>query len=388
MVAAPIAAAVLLAPMPVAAQVETTAQAEAAPSPQELRHRLDSLAPLVAEARAAVNRQRTRDEEDRRRAAAAATRVDTLAVGPLAVLTPSGQAESTRELFARVWEEHFAHLGHSPALERSTFAYQRVEDEPLPIHVEGGGHVLYRDAWVPVFRVEENVRSLIAGAMSHDLRESDALVGDWVWGNALDAEPLEETYRRIAITASRATRGCLAGDTDACAAALGLELPPGEGVVAGETPARDLLAEWYTPEERQARVSRHRVWRSRRAQVLRARCTQEDDIAACDEYMQRFGWNWAPMGPEARESVLAHALDRGGEGAWTRLLEDPEMAPREALEHASGASLEDLLASWQSELVANRPETFEALGGSSGRAFLWTLLFAALALRSTRWRLG
>lgn len=347
------------------------------PSAQELRHRLDSLAPLLSEARADVDRQRALEEESRRRAAAAATRVDTLAVGPLTVLTPSGQAEATRELFSGVWEEHFADLGHSPALERSTFAYQRVEDEPLPIHVEGGGHVLYRDAWLPTFRVEASVRSLIAGAMSHDLRESGSLVSEWAWGNALDAEPLDETYRRIAIGSARANRGCLAGDTSACASALGL----------GDASGPELAAEWYTPRERQARVARHSVWRSRRAQVLRAQC-REDDLSACDEYMEHFGWNWAPMGQEIRESVLAYALDRGGQDAWTRLLEDPEMTPQEALEHASGESLDELLAGWHGELVANRPETFEALGRSSGRAFLWTLLFAALALRSTRWRLG
>jgi hypothetical protein len=64
------------------------------------------------------------------------------------------------------------------------------------------------------------------------------------------------------------------------------------------------------------------------------------------------------------------------------------MEPGEALERASGSPLPELLAGWRVRLVEHRPETFEDLAPSTGLSLVWTILFAALAMRSTRWRFG
>lgn len=353
-------------------------------TPEDLRARLDSLAPLLQSARHDFEARNAQIEEARRRAAAAATRVDTVRIGQLTVLTPSGQGDETRELFAEVWEDSFAHLGHSPALSRSVFSFQLVSDEPLPIHMEGGGHVLNRDNWVPRARVKADVRRLIAGAMSHDLRENRSHVGGWLRGNALDPLPWADAYRQVATTSSIVTRACLSGDAEACGSAMALETAFGR---MGPEYEIEVLADWYTPEERRALVAT-RAWFSRRAQRLRARCVVDNDVSACDEYLLEFGYDWTPLGIDVRETLVAFALDRGGEGAWGRLVEQPEMTPAEALEYASGQPVDELLEGWRAELLAHRPETFEPLVPGSGRALLWTLLFAALAMRSTRWRLG
>ena len=79
-------------------------------TPSTLRARLDSLAPVVAEARLHMEAREVEIEEARRLAAAAATSVDTIQIADFTVLTPAGQGAETRELFTEVWEEDFAHL--------------------------------------------------------------------------------------------------------------------------------------------------------------------------------------------------------------------------------------------------------------------------------------
>ena len=354
-------------------------------TPSALRARLDSLAPVLAEARRDLDAREAEIEEARRLAAAAATSVDTVRIADFTVLTPAGQGAETRKLFTEVWEEAFAHLGHSPALSRSTFSFQRVVGEPLPIHIEGGGQVLHRDSWVPRARVKTDVHRLIAGAMSHDLRENRSQVGGWLRGNALNPMPWEDAYRQVATTSSMVTRACLTGDAQACGSAMGLHL---FNDAEGPEIDHQTLADWYTADEKRALVARRSPWFDRQLRSLRNRCVVEHEATACDEYLMDYGFDWTPLGVPVRETLVAYALDRGGSGAWERLVEHPDMTPAEAMEHASGQSIDALLAGWQAELLAHRPETFEPLVPSSGRAFLWTLLFAALALRSTRWRLG
>jgi len=89
-----------------------------------------------------------------------------------------------------------------------------------------------------------------------------------------------------------------------------------------------------------------------------------------------------------RASLLSLALESGGRGAWSRIVEDPAMSPEAALEYASGVPLSTLLAEWRSRVVENRPDVYGSLGAHSGVALMWALFFAALAMRSTRWRLG
>ncbi len=362
-----------------------TEQVEAQETTEVLRARLDSLSPLLEEARHDLETRTAQIEDARRRAAAAATRVDTVRIDDLTVLTPIDQGADTRSLFTEVWEESFAHLGHSPALSRSVLSFQRVTDEPLPIHIVGGGHVLHRDAWVPRERVKADIRRLIAGAMSHDLRDNRSQVGAWLRGNALDPMSWREAYRQVATTYAIVTRACLAADASACGSAMALQT--GFDRIDGPDVGAEILREWYTPQERRALVAQ-RGWFGRQAMDLRGRCVAQHETEACDEYLLTVGYDWTPLATDIRETVVAHALDVGGEGAWGRLVEYPDMTPAEALEYASAQPLDVLLEGWRAELLAHRPEAFEPLVPSSGRAFLWTLLFAALAMRSTRWRLG
>lgn len=357
-------------------------------SPEALRARIDSLRPLLERAWIDLEARNARAEEVDRVGAAARARVDTLHVGSLTVLTPTDQAATAEEIFQGVWDESYAHLGHSPALARSVVVFQWSDDR-VPIHVEENVHRVELDAWTRRSRVEEAVSRTFAAAMVHDIGRARSRVGTWVQGNPLAPLPLERAYRMVATTRSRASRACLAGDTGACGSAMGLV----ERQDVGPLGARWVVArlgEWYTPEERLALVRANVSPRNRgRLGDARRRCVADSDIAVCDrvltEYLRR---DWTPYAPGVRETLVAYAIERGGPGAWERLAEDPDMTPIEAMEHASGVPMSELLSGWRARLVASRPDAYEHLIPRSGMTLVWTLIFAALAMRSTRWRLA
>lgn len=343
----------------------------------DLRARLDSLRPLLENARLALEARNARAEEANRRAAAAVARVDTFTIGGATVLTPLEQSGRTRELFAKVWEERFARLGHSPALARSLFVFQ-WSDRTVPIHVDGEAHVIDLDGWTPRARVDDAIATTLASAMRYDLPEEQASVARWGVANPLTPPPMELVHRIVATTHSRVTRGCLGGDAEACASAMAL----------GTTTDLAQLREWYTPQERRSLVATSFARMSRIRADARRRCVERSELAVCDRMLLDYSRDWAPLGGDVRASLLAYAIERGGPGAWDRLIEHPGMTRVEAMEHAAGMPMSEILAGWQARLVAARPEVYEGLVPKSGLALVWTLFFAALAMRSTRWRLG
>jgi len=89
-----------------------------------------------------------------------------------------------------------------------------------------------------------------------------------------------------------------------------------------------------------------------------------------------------------RAHALWFAVRLGGEGAWQRALERADAPPSEVLAHVSGLPIDEFLAAWRDEMIANRPDARAGLGGKGTRVLMWSLIFAALAMRSTRWRLA
>lgn len=345
-------------------------------TPEALRAHLDSLRPLVEEAREAVELRRARMEETSRRAAATDTRVDTLRIDQLTVLTPVDQAAVTGEIFGDVWDEHFAGLGRSAALDTTVFVFQWT-DEPSQVHVDGEARRLTFDRWTRRARVDQEVRRLIAGAMTLDVSSRSTPLSRWLRSDPLWPVAWTEVYRRVATTPSRSTRACLAGDAHACGSAMGL----------GAERTAEQLETWYEPDERRALVAGAIRPDDRRWGAARNRCAGEG--LGCDELMLSYPFEeWSPLGWDVRRTLVALALEEGGRDSWTRLSEDPSMTPTEALEHASGMPVADLLSRWRARLVEHRPQTLDDLGARSGLTLLWTLFFAALAMRSTRWRSG
>ena len=381
-----------------------TASAQTAdhPSADELQARLDELRPQRDAANEAARAREERDMALQRSAAAAVATVDTIHVGMMTIVTPTDQVDAARELFSEVWEESFAHIGHSPELERAWFTFQ-WSDIKVPIHIEEHPRpVELSSRWTRRSNAQQRVREAIAATINFDLRAEGTLVGRWIGGNPLQPPSYGRVYQMIATTESYSTRACLDGDIAECVNGLRLTLPPWPRFTIEmsdeerfaeqerfEAARTSHLRGWYTPEERRSlavRASRGRP--SRDSQELWGRCVEASEIDACDTFLIQWSYDRAPMDGSVRESFMAYAIQQGDSGAWGRLLARPELPALEALEYASGQSIEDLAAGWRAQVLANRPETFASLFPRSGLAILWFVFFSAFAMRNTRWRMG
>jgi hypothetical protein len=367
----------------VVSMVGATLPLQAQQTEAELLRQIDSLAPLVEEAARAADAARLERVERRRSSIATRVQLDTIAVRGMTIVTPRQDAAAARALFEEVWDQEFGGL-ESRSLSQRTFTFQTSTYDVEEIEVDGVREQIVAARWHSSAEVKSRIRAAMARAVSAELGEVG--LGRWVAGDPFTERDPAEVYREMVLAGSQAVRRCLAGAIDACSDALGL------GSRA------DIVSTWYTPVERRDRVLawagydpvRGRFnapgrWttESRRA-VERCAGLETDD--ACDGFIDPAYTSWAPLAPHIRETVVARALELGGSTAWTRLLQDPEMAPGDALAYAAGAPLEELLEAWREWVVAGRPDVHAGLAGSGGLALLWILIFAALAARSTRWR--
>jgi len=349
----------------------------------QLQRQIDSLAPLVE--RAALEAEATRLERIERQRDSIATRVrlDTIQVQGMTIVTPQSDAATARELFAEVWSENFVGI-ESRTLSERTFAFQSSTYSVEEIPVDGIREQVVAAPWHSRGEVKARIRGAVARSISAEL--GDVGLGRWVAGDPFVARDPEAIYRAVVLSPAQAVRRCLDGATDMCTSALGLDLGP------------DVAETWYTPEERRDRVlawagfddvqdlyDAPADWNPEARQALES-CVRLSTNDACNRFVDPGFSEWAPIPAYVRETVVTLAMELGGPGAWTRLVEDPAMSPEEALPYAAGVSLDELIGEWRNRVVASRPDVHAGLGGSSLLALLWVLIFAALATRSTRWR--
>jgi hypothetical protein len=345
---------------------------------RELLRQIDSLIPLLGEAEVAAADARARREDAERRAAAPAT--DTLRVGPLRIVTLPGQHTQAERVYRGVWEgEYASFLAHSPSLDSVFFTFD-WSATLSPIYIEGTVQRVEVRAWRPRSVVEHLVRQAVGSVLLLDV--GGTALSRWSSANVRVPQEPEEIYRELALSASKAARACMEGDPDACWSALGL------GHEADPYP----LDEWYSPEERRALAGRR--WPTRQQQPAWDDCVENGRTDRCDLYLaevlDRHGIpaSLAPLGSAPRAAMLWVALQTGGEGAWDRLREDPDASPGTALLHAAGTSRDRLARTWLAYVLDHRPPSWAGVGTSFLRALLWIAALGALAMRSTRWRLG
>lgn len=351
----------VLAPQPVAAQ-----QTEAG-----LRAHIDTLLPLVEQSRQDVARALA---ERGQRVAKSTRGLDTIRVAGAAVVATRRDARLARTLFEESWAEHFS-LVEGDALRGWTFTFQALGRGEEARALSSGrplGRNIEISAWETRARAERHVRSALSDAVAHELQATG--IGAWGGADALRDRDLARTYRGMATAAARSVRSCLAGDTRACVQSLGLDI------------GDDAMSVWYAPAERRRLVLETHFHPANVSGDLYAACVEGIDDQACDEVIG--DRRWPPLDARVRGSVVRYALERGGEGAWMRLLESTETSPEEALAYVSGMELNELIAEWRAWLLENRPVSYAGLGGKSALALLWILIFTTLATRSTRWRLG
>lgn len=351
------------------ASVSFGAPAAAQQSEEELVRHLHDLLPRLDSARRAANAARAAAQvrDVRRRVPS----VDTFTVGPLRVLAPSDERPVAESFYRDVWEREYASfVDTSPNLERTVFTFQWAADPGL-IPVDGPVRRVEMLQWRPASSVRHGVVMAIAMALGDDLPPS---IRRWAATEMRDRpEAALTTFRQMTLTPSRANRQCLAGKVESCWTSLGLDLDA--------TP----LDEWYDPGERRALVARFGP-RRRETATWRA-CVEDRSTEACDLYLTQRFMPVPISSPAARATVVWIALHAGGEGAWDRLRADPSAAPADLLRQASGLSSRELAMRWRAWMMDAAPRTRAVLDPSLLITFLWIVAFAALATRSTRWRL-
>lgn len=350
----------------------------------ELVRELESLREPLAEAREAADEARERWEAAR--AAANRAPLDTIRVGLLTVVTFPDQADLAREIFGEVWREHFSNVSESAWLEGAVFTFQ-WRARPMSLYVApraAGGP--------PVVRVEPirfaaptraRVQAIAANAIANTLilgLPAQSPLRRWLAPLNSSRPNPESVYRSIAAAPLPTNPPCLEGNVEACRVMLGIW---GEG----GTPSA-----WLEPAAQGWLVRNGHpsgFEQAERDDPAVGRCVRQDDYDACGQVLDGLVWakpSWRVGG--ARTDLVWHAVRRGGPGAWSRLVERIDADPAAALAHASGLTEDELVASWQAELLEHRPEVYAGLSTTRWAVLFWFLFFAALAMRSTRWRLG
>lgn len=385
-------------------------EAQDRPDTAAVIERLEAeLARLVTEMDQARERARLEDARlDSIRAARADVPHDTMRIGPLTVLATAERAEEARAGVGAAWRRVGPILrGRGASLSEAVLVVD-PDRQLTALRPRGRTQRIFGRSWRTfVFdggMLEEQAIEALAREASYGarrpLREWTDLSGIFEPAGGHDLEAL---YRRLILHPAPAMKGCLGGDTESCWTAMGLGRAedPVEEWVRAERLEEERAG--YTPGPLPS-IGPARADRSVLDPWLRC---QSEGAARCDAFFVGRTWMMAvPMPAELRTDLIAFALARGGSGSLDRLLsgwppaaerdtEDPAYdrrvfasVLRARLAAASGLDESDLMDAWRDRIVTARPDL--RAGADVGRfaTFLWILLFAVFAARSTRWRLG
>ncbi|GMV06188.1 MAG: hypothetical protein AMXMBFR53_24640 [Gemmatimonadota bacterium] len=344
---------------------------------ERLVQRLDSLHPLVQEAMA--DRDRAVLRADSMARLQPAQPQDTVRVGPLLVVTYPSQASLAREVVQGVWDELGGGVTRSPGLEELTFFFN-WSTETTPLNLQGKVYEISAPVWLPRSLLESNAREAIGSAIAQDVK--GPLLA---WTGQFNVRPPRHpdwVYRELVSTASRANRDCAEGDAGACWDALGLGDGPVLDLYTVEE-AADLAAKIWSGDRLWFRYVGYKGTEGERCVDERTQGRYDNCLAFLAKHSRSIP---TPLGYAARQSMVWIALERGGAGAFDRLVADTTASPAHALRAASGLSDDELARAWLEWVLANRPAVYSDMGSTGWVALLWFLFFGALGLRSTRWR--
>jgi len=211
---------------------------------------------------------------------------------------------------------------------------------------------------------------------------TDRALAEWLGGpvlldSAAQRRDAPGVYVQLVTTPSRAVRRCYLGDIAACRDALAL------------TDAADLVARWYDPHERRALVARsyQGVFDRGAEQPEYRRCAMGSDTACLDLLRALPPGSLArPLDYRARMGLVRLAIQLGGHGAVGRLLAGPDRSTPERVSAAAAVSADSLTGRWLAMVQADRPAPVALPPWGAWVAVGWIAVFAACALRSSRWR--
>jgi hypothetical protein len=109
------------------------------------------------------------------------------------------------------------------------------------------------------------------------------------------------------------------------------------------------------------------------------------DVEAC--VMAIVGDSARLISPATRVSLLQHALELGGGGAYARFVA-PATGVAERLARAADRPLAEVMTGWRDAVQEARPRVHAGVARAGMWTLLWLVGLALLSMRSTRWRLG
>lgn len=185
-----------------------------------------------------------------------------------------------------------------------------------------------------------------------------------------DRVPYAEIARRIATSWAGAARRCAAGAIDACAAVLAPFDAKGEAT------------RYFDPADFRAVVASAHLPALGDSLYFdaRRRCVRGED-SVCVRVIERLDLP-DPFNPQVRGTLLAHAIEIGGEGALARAAESRDSTALEVVARIADVPADSLLASWRTRvfdaLDEDRAKTGAPLLLSS---LIWGVLLLAVSTK-------
>jgi hypothetical protein len=360
--------------------------------------------PGVAQTTAALRAQLERLRQEHATAITAASRVDsvravgirvdTIRAGALTVLAAWPAGASVRSATAQAWRLLHPRFGDGagvlagiefvvqPALGPDILPLARgTRVRPLLIPREATGR---SSPAATAFEIDVDTATLArwiaARAAAEVAAHQDTAFRNWLRGNVNaesdDTRGLEAAYVEMVTVPWTTVKRCYLGDLDGCRHAIGL------------VPERDPLDQWYDAEDRRRLVATGAADGYRRTRpVERSACVDGRNIDACTALLRRLpSLSIEPPFPSGQRALVELALDRGGLGAYSRLMASPDRPLADRLAAAAGLPEDSLLAAWRARVIVSRPRAVTLTPRGAWAAFVWILVLGALALQSTRWR--
>lgn len=192
--------------------------------------------------------------------------------------------------------------------------------------------------------------------------------GEWVPARPLTKESWETAAIDLASSNAAIARTCYAGSVPACESALALTI------------VRDPLTEWYTPDGWRVIVASWKPPADAYSVIAdRVDCLEKKVNAKC-ELLARSRSVPIPLSFATRSTLLALAIQRGGQSAYSRML-DAKGTTLEILASTAGITPDSLVREWRTRVIAAGPKSTSP-GPLEATVFIaWIALFGAAAGR-------
>lgn len=330
----------------------------------DYRRRLDSLS------RRAVTMDSIRNV--RRTTILAVTPLDTVRAGSLTVVALHAARGEAAAVAESAWAVIAPTYGHSAdALAGQIFVLSSPDQNYSTPS---------RPGELPVVATEAYSLPLVAAAAGLMTGMADSALKTWERGTFVPAlrnqVRWDFLYIELVTSPWHRVQECYRERLPSCRLALGLD---------GQDSA---AARWYDAEDRRQYVRTLGFNTERTQMALQNRCVLQRVNDACEARFDDLTQTQipTPFSDGARMSLLAFALDRGGRGAYDRLISGRGKPMAVRLAAAAGLSPDSLITAWREQVLSARPNTVALTTRSAWTAVCWCFLLAVLALRSSRWR--